>query len=153
MTENKDILKETIISFETAVLAEKCEFPQIRLFDIRHHYNEYGHLNGTVLHAKEYIRDKNLRGRNCFMKSYVAPSQAMLQKWIRNKFKIFVTVVINPDLYKSKINYSADVLSLELEKEGLRLLDGFTIYQNYEEAFEEGLQETLKLILEKNEAK
>ncbi len=145
MSEFKEVLTETIIGFETAKLARECGFPQVRMRDIRNHYNEYGHLNGTVLYAKDFIKEKNLSGRDCFMKSYVAPSQAMLQKWIRDKFKIFVTVIIDPDLCKSKINYSADVLSLELEKEGLRLLDGFTIYQNYEAALEEGLQETLKL--------
>lgn len=146
--ELKDIT-ENVITFETAKLARECGFPQIRMRDINHHYNEYGHKNGSVLHAKDYIKERELKGKDVFMKSYVAPSQAMLQTWIRNKFKIFVTVVIDPDLYKSTINYSADVLSLELEKEGLRLLDGFTVFQSYEEALEQGLFETLLYIIDK----
>lgn len=117
--ELKDIITERIITFETAKIAEKCGFPQVLLRDVKNQYNKFGHLNGTVLYAQDYIKEYELKGKDVFMKSYAAPSQAMLQKWIRNKFKIFVTVVIDPDLYKSTINYSADVLSLELEKEGL----------------------------------
>lgn len=147
--ELKNIITERIITFETAKIAEKCGFPQVLLRDVKNQYNEFGHLNGTVLHAKDYINERELKGKDVFMKSYAAPSQSILQAWIRKKFKIFVTVVIDPDLYKSTINYTADVLSLELEKEGLRLLDGFTIFQEYELAMEEGLCETLKYIIDK----
>jgi len=147
--ELKNTITERIITFETAKIAKMCGFPQIRMCDINHHYNEYGHENGDLLYATDYIKERELKGKDVFMKSYVAPSQAILQTWIRNKFKIFVTVVIDPDLYKSTINYSANVLSLELEKEGLRLLDGFTVFQEYELALEEGLQETLKYLLTK----
>lgn len=77
--------------------------------------------------------------------NYLAPTQNLLQKWLREKHKIFVTVIFEsyrPDCPK----FSADVLSLSSKNMGERVLDGFTLYNTYEEALEEGLYQTLLLV-------
>ena len=73
------------------------------------------------------------------------PSLTELQKWFRETHKIFVSVDFDPEYHKTGI-YSADVRSLKEENLGERLLDGFLLHEDYEDALEEGLHETLKFI-------
>ena len=67
-------------------------------------------------------------------------------QWFIDYHDMYVTVEINPDLYLSRINYSADIRSLAMEKEGLRLANGFTVYQDRHLALIEGIEEALNLI-------
>lgn len=91
------IMIDRVISFETAILAKEKGFPQIRLDDVKNHYNEHGNLNGTILFAKQYIKDNKLSGKSCFMNSYVAPTQSLLQKWIRENYGIDLWVEKYPN--------------------------------------------------------
>jgi hypothetical protein len=77
-----------------------------------------------------------------------APRQSELQKWLREEHNILVIVDIDPDIYNGKVNYTADVKNCDNNSDaiGIRLLDGFTKFQSYEEALEEGLLQALNLI-------
>ena len=79
-----------------------------------------------------------------------APSQTQLQKLLREDKKLFVTVEIDPDIFFGKINYYGAVYDISVDREGLRLLDGFTVFQKYEEALEEALENALIYVKEKN---
>lgn len=69
----------------------------------------------------------------------------LLQKYLREKHNIYVSVHF--DSYSPDVpEYYAVVKSISSKNMGERLLDGFTLYSNYEDALEEGLFESLKLI-------
>lgn len=110
----------------------------------RHYYNRDGELNGDVTYMIQAI----VNGEDVKGFIYDAPAQYVLQKWLRDKHNIFVTVDIDPDLYKCRTNYCADVKNCDSNSDslGLRLLDGFSLHQSYEEALEEGLYQALKLV-------
>jgi hypothetical protein len=90
----------------------------------------------------------NKDGELTLLEGINAPAQSELQDWLRDEHAIFVTVDIDPDVYNGKINYSADVKNCDKNSDalGIRLLDGFTKYESYEEALEEGLLQALNLI-------
>lgn len=69
-----------------------------------------------------------------------APTQAQLQKWLREK-GLFVSAETVEG--KDRLKYSAIVKSTRTKE---FLLDGFSMYTEYEDAIEDGLQEALKLI-------
>lgn len=73
------------------------------------------------------------------------PTQTELQKWLRDTHKIFVYVDF--ESYKPDIpRYLAKVESLHESNMGKRLITGFSLFTDYEDALEEGLYETLKFI-------
>ena len=131
--ENKYI---TLVSFETAMLAYTLGYPQENM---TYCYNNEGELCITVNYKmKQLFSNENIP-------FYVVPTQCELQKWLIENYDLLVNVSVENNPYDNNnlIEYSADVLSL---KYGIRELDGFTIYKNYFEAFEEGLMETLRLV-------
>ena len=67
---------------------------------------------------------------NVVIGNILAPTQSLLQKWLRETHNIFISINVN---YCYKI-YNND----ELYEESF-------YYNNYEEALEQGLQEALKL--------
>jgi hypothetical protein len=72
------------------------------------------------------------------------PTQSLLQRWIREKHNIFLTITIP---YEEYGRYSAEVWGNNLD-DGIKILmiDGMTVFKTYEEALDEGLIEGLKLI-------
>lgn len=124
-------MEEQYITFETADLAQE------KGFNIRCEYF-YNEGSGWKLQSDSILRT----GKDEFLE---APTQSQLQKWLRDEKDIFVNV--EPIRHNEKIKYSALVLSLKGNDSKLELLlDGFTMYSSYEDAIEEGLQESLKLI-------
>lgn len=123
-------MKEVLISFKTAKLAEskKLNIKEVfgRFID-KNWYTRSGVLNGYT--PKE---------------PFYACSQTSLQKLLLEKHGYFVTVEL---AYNEWGRYSANVQ--KKAKDGVTAiiaLDGFTIFNNPEDALEEGLFETLKLI-------
>lgn len=140
-SENFD-LTEPIINFEIAKLAKEKGFPQVRMFDIHHHYNEYGNVDGTVLYAKDYIKEKKLRGIKCFMDWYAAPTQSLLAKWLREVHNLQVYCYSNT--HNSKCEWRDYVVYINM----VALNDARDEeFQSYEEAFEIGLQVALERIV------
>lgn len=115
------IMKEQLISFETAKLAYEKGF-RLSTNPFGYVTQFYNHNTGTLLH---YGRT----GKTNLKKAYYAPTQSLLQKWLREKFNKLVLVDIGDTPYLSfEHNCSRD------------------IFDTYEQALEEGLQAALKLI-------
>ena len=140
-------MKEEIISLKTAKLAKEKGFNEI----CKNGYYE------TLAHTLDcgrggemdfpYIEPRILERRNYDHSVLIAqaPTQSLLQRWLREVHNIIVDVVYDENsedqfeyflsIYKDRL----DIINTEHE-----LYDMF--WDNYEEAFEEGLQEALKLI-------
>ena len=110
-------MKEQLISFETAKLAKEKGFKKLCDFS----YDEDGILTGNC--EQSY--------------NYVAPTQSLLQKWLREKHDIHITITsISQESWQYHIQKPKDKLGDNYEED----------FENYEEALEVGLQEALKLI-------
>lgn len=116
-------MKEQLISFETAKLAKE------KGFDI------------TI--NKLYDIKGNLGSINCNNKchNFSAPTQSLLQKWLREKHEIHIN--INTFYFTDIDKFGYEVEDIVSPNESL-ILSG--TQGDYEEALEKGLQEALKLI-------
>jgi hypothetical protein len=114
-------MKEEIISFETAKLAKEMG---INLNDIGiDGYDKDGNkCHGFYSHC---------------IQVYPAPTQSLLQKWLREKYNAHI--IIAPGLLNKGKYYC------EIECPNNRYFMGRN-HNTYEEALEVGLKETLKLI-------
>ncbi len=117
---------ETLILFETAKLAKEKKFN----WDIVDFYYDDGRL------APTYDDKKTDSDYNNWPKLYSAPTQSLLQKWLREMYNIFILI-------------------LRVNKNGNRMFTytlghiedaSWDVYKTYEGALEAGLQEALKLI-------
>ena len=146
-------MKEQLISFETAKLASEKGFfkkPSEHGRVIGAWYNEKGVELGRV-DVDDKGQEINFRtyGKSYedhYLKSFYAPTQTLLQKWFREKYKIYVTVTIN--ILTAKCDYEIfqynDGNEIEPVIVGKTNTDDWDL--EFEEALEEGLQEVLKLI-------
>jgi hypothetical protein len=135
-------MEETRINFDTAKLAKEKGFDWScnKRYDLNLHISDL--FSNT---ERPYLKDYN---NDALKLVFSAPTQSLLQKWILEKHGYFVTAELS---YLQWGKYSATVQKKSEEGSVLAttVLDGFTVYDNPENALEEGLQETLKLI--KNE--
>ena len=124
-------MKEQLISFETAKLAKEknCKIETEIGYD----------LSGYL------IKKRSLLFIN-------APTQSLLQKWLREKYDIEINITrMPPEAIKSSFNkdnkrikkYNMWVWNLNGNP---RIENSSLFFDNYEEALEAGLQEALKLI-------
>ena len=118
-------MEEQLITFETAKLAKE------KGFDIR---VKCSYVKGRLFRRTKRKRDNWNKFDD---KYYSAPTQSLLQKWLRetrlvNNYSIVVTVH-----FTSFSQYWFDI------NNGKKTGDKF---DTYEEALEKGLQEALKLI-------
>ena len=109
-------MEEQLISFETAKLAKEKGFKRLCDFS----YDEDGMITGNCEQAY----------------NFVAPTQSLLQKWLREKHKIHIELQCDSNYYKYFI-------LIYYKTNCVFNLDDSLIY---EEALEIGLQEALKLI-------
>lgn len=76
-----------------------------------------------------------------------APLWQQVVEWLRTEKKIFVTVECKPDIFNGSFYYVADVLNIDpTNGKDLQILDGFSIFRNYDEALKEGIEEALTLL-------
>lgn len=135
-------MKEQLISFETAKLAKEKGFniPTLYGYNIKEEvlqhidYASYSPGEPEIL-----ITD--------FIKSweYQAPTQSLLQKWLREEHEIHIEIYRMSNHFKCRIVGKDDRFGdddIYRMREYHRGLQGNT----YEEALEKGLQEALKLI-------
>ena len=114
-------MKKELIKFETAKLAKEKGF--------------------IIYTDKFYANDKSLRDSTNYDKKIEwladAPTQSLLQRWLRveHKLDVIVSVVYTGDGKR----YHCDLFTTYMSSLP-------SIFKTYEEAFEEGLQEALKLI-------
>ena len=123
-------MEDKLVSLETAKLAKKKEFNEI----CQYYYE---------------ILDKpiNLQKMSCSnaegYKQPTAPTQSLLAKWLREEHNIHI--VISNNNYNKLLNWSFDLHKLPV---GIIQMwkRGDDTYNTFEEAYEIGLQEALKLI-------
>lgn len=114
-------MTETLISFEVAKLAKEKGYPQEG--DI--HYGFNGKINKS---ATQFI----------FNRTFNAPTQSILQKWIREKYNIHIAI------YPIKDKWCGDIREVN-EKANESFMD-FENLKSYEEVLEKGLFYSLTLI-------
>jgi hypothetical protein len=118
-------MEDQIVSLETAQLAKNNNFD----LAVSSHYLSDGKFSS--------IKGKYPNGR--IDNLYAAPTQSLLQRWLREKHKYYIQVMYNKrgNFSVMLVDSSDNVLSDTLYGE---------TYSTYEEALEKGLVETLKLI-------
>jgi len=119
-------MKEQLITFETAKLAKEKQFEE------------------SVSNA--YTKEGNLWKGND-KRVYLAPTQSLLQKWLREVHNIHV----NPQPYHESADHTNDITGyymgdIEHGARGKVLWIGDDNYSTYEEALEAGLLKALKEI-------
>ena len=162
-------MQEQIVNFETAKLAkekgfnisthsyyfEDTEFKEHSLKGTNGYYGD--EYEFCLSEFNENWNDKWLTkksGDRCFgcskqegyLETFSAPTQSLLAKWLREVHDI--DIFINKDSTFNKGTYCIFIYDNIKDIPRLRPLDNdvFSGYSTYEEAFEIGLQEGLKLI-------
>ena len=133
-------MEDTRINFETAKLVKEKGFPQeTNRLEIPY-YNYKGEFKGDV---SDWRIRRYLRGEDTSDIEFVsAPTQSLLAKWLREEHNLHINIS----------SLSMNCFSFMLEKlndTGTTLCGGHLgkiNYKTYEEAYEIGLQEALKLI-------
>ena len=125
-------MEDTRITFETAKLSKEKGFPQEPNRRKVPYYNYKGEFKGDVTDfLRKYLREEDTSD----VESVSAPTQSMLAKWLREKHNIHLIAYknINIDGYDWCF----------ITTDGITNINS---YKTYEEAYEIGLQEALKLI-------
>jgi hypothetical protein len=137
-------LKEDLISFETAKLAYKASF----IFKGR--TNDW--LSTTLPYHEDGKRNIDLNYKGI---SYPAPTQSLLQKWLRVKHNILVEVNFRTFACSSGNGYFYMVERKNKDKSMNNYIgkDIFHGFETYEEAMEVGLQVGLTILIVKNKKK
>lgn len=135
-------MQEQKINFETAKLAKEKGFKSKSIY-----YNASGDLVETpTVTGNDYIHTNN----DFQSFRYEAPTQSLLQKWLRDKHKLYIdiqTVNFGFDVlvHKKEMMIFKDVIVNSYNVSKIRENE-YDYYNTYEEALEMGLQEALKLI-------
>ena len=126
-------MEDTRITFETAKLAKEKGFPQeTNRLEIPY-YNYKGEFKGDV---SDWRIRKYLRGEDTSDIEFVsAPTQSLLTKWLREEHNIHLIAYKNINIDGYDWCY--------ITTDGITNINS---YKTYEEAYEIGLQEALKLI-------
>ena len=136
-------MKEQLVNFETAKLAKEKGFDE----EVRDSYHK---VEGW-LHDNDYPDTWNSLG------AVSAPTQSLLQKWLRDTHSIEVQPMCCYH-YQLRKQYHLGIMFINKENKVHTMIINETdksldtvnrYYSSYEEALEEGLYEALKLI--KNE--
>lgn len=137
-------MKEQLISFETARLAKEKGFNYKvdRYFGlpnmILYNFKKYKQKQFKVECEKGLYQPDNF---NKYSITVSAPTQGLLQKWLRDEYNINCRVASNALFYHFAM--------IEILEDGAAQMCGpkeMKVFKTYEEALEEGLQEGLKLI-------
>ena len=126
-------MEDTRVTFETAKLAkEKGFFQETNRLEIPY-YNYKGEFKGDV---SDWRVRKYIRGEDTLNVEFVsAPTQSLLAKWLREKHNIHLIAYKNINIDGYDWCY--------ITTDGITNINS---YKTYEEAYEIGLQEALKLI-------
>ena len=135
-------MKEQLITFDTAKLAKE------KGFDIKVETFYMGDSEDNFLHNAG--KKDNWNNHKCIFNEselsgdYSAPTQSLLQKWLRDKHKISVAVFsFSQESWTVKVN-TPSIFGVYFNVEQRHYREkGFC---TYEEALEKGLKEALRLI-------
>ena len=137
-------MEEQLISYETAKLAKEKGFDE----KVYREYDKSGYLRCTSKSADVVLGpyDELLKSTE-----YPAPTQSLLQKWLREVHNIIVTSKPYQDDVSNETDEDIEFQIL-WENEVIDVKDSYntfsdnTYYHSYEEALEIGLQEALNII-------
>jgi hypothetical protein len=140
----KPDLKEDLITFETAKLAHKASF----IFKGR--TNDW--LSTTLPYHEDGTRNISLNYKG---ELYPAPTQSLLQKWLRVKHNLLVEINYRTFACSSGNGYFYMVERKNKDKSMREYFgkDIFHGFETYEEALEIGLQAALMILIVKNKKK
>ena len=126
-------MEDTRVTFETAKLVKGKGFPQeTNRLEIPY-YNYKGEFKGDV---SDWRIRKYIRGEDTSDIEFVsAPTQSLLAKWLREEHNIHLIAYKNINIDGYDWCY--------ITTDGITNINS---YKTYEEAYEIGLQEALKLI-------
>ena len=125
-------MKENSVGFFVAKLAKEKGFPQEPNRRKVPYYNYKGEFNGDVTDfLRKYLREEDTSD----VESVSAPTQSLLAKWLREKHNIHLIAYKNINIDGYDWCY--------ITTDGITNINS---YKTYEEAYEIGLQEALKLI-------
>jgi hypothetical protein len=149
-------MKDEIVSFKVAKLAkekgfdEKCEYRYINSVfgHFKEHNGELGVFDCTDDDGNliGFYKRRNSKGQPHLV---IAPTQSLLQRWLREEKKLHISIdsLCDNDKDLSNFYWMYDIKNNStffLEKSGIN-------FKTYEEALEQALEEALKLIKDKNE--
>ena len=124
-------MEDTRITFETAKLAKEKGFPQEPNRLKIPYYNYKGEFKGDV---KDWLRKYLRKEDTSDVESVSAPTQSLLAKWLREEHNIHLIAYKNINIDGYDWCY--------ITTDGITNINS---YKTYEEAYEIGLQEALKL--------
>lgn len=134
-------MEDQLVTFKTAKLAKE------KGFNLKVRYS-YGHaINSHIAYPNEDFavscdfNSPNI-GRN-WEHLDSAPTQSLLQRWLREKHDIIVTVTSYNDDELQQVLWENEIENI---KDDWNIFSDYTFHHTYEEALEAGLQEGLKLI-------
>lgn len=120
-------MMEEIITFETAKLAKEKGFNSC---------NKLGSYNKEGNYMYEIVTDSETIAAYGLLPS---PTQSLLQKWLREVHSL--SVKIDDYITNSRVRYDYSVSDLGSQED-----NPTGVFETYEEALEQGLQEALSLI-------
>lgn len=134
-------MKEQLVNLETAKLAKEKGFNTYNMY----WYNSIGNLVntlGTEIYYKSNQNEYNLR------ENIYAPTQSLLQKWLREVHNIHIVLEDSFNTETLQIKYYPVLYPFIKNKDKDNGYDylGDVWSNTYEEALEIGLQEALKII-------
>lgn len=128
-------MEDQLISFETAKLAKEKGFDEWC-------------ANGYNIHSTvDKHKLQEIKNKNSGVMYISAPTQSLLQRWLREKHKIYIELQVSEA--KPEAFWCWKIFTHRSIGKGLIWInaDSNGIYFNtYEESLEKGLQEALKLI-------
>ena len=125
-------MEENIVTFQVAKLAKEKGFPQEPNRLKIPYYNYKGEFKGDV---KDWLRKYLRKEDTSDVESVSAPTQSLLAKWLREEHNIHLIAYKNINIDGYDWCY--------ITTDGITNINS---YKTYEEAYEIGLQEALKLI-------
>ena len=128
-------MEDTRVTFKTAKLAKEKGFPQEPNRLKIPYYNYKGEFKGDVT---DFLRKYLKKEDTSDVESVSAPTQSLIAKLLREKHNIIVLVLYDGKTFYYQIQRK--------EWEDCIIQFDLTLNQTYEEAYEIGLQEALKLI-------
>ena len=144
-------MKENIISFPVAKLAKEKGFdePCIDTYkDVELYKHKAKRYNSSFNTEWREELIKNSAMSNAKIARYSAPTQSLLQKWLRDVHNLYPFAWCNAsgwgwELEKTNGTHIS-IMDIDGDVEGTEPESG--MFKSYEEALEAGLQEALKLI-------
>ena len=138
-------MEDKLVSFKTAKVAKEKGFD----WECSNYFQDSSRAGVFKIDSinNRTIDELHVEDSGCVI-FYAVPTQSLLQRWLREKYKIFINVEIN-----SNEEYRVTVFKIIIAFKDTFNRATFdnnqyseSRYKTYEEALEKGLQEALKLI-------